>query len=117
MAWIDFNLFNLVRVNNLTLGDFHASAGCAWITNPPQTITGAVTGSCRANVSNQGQVDATYYLSGEQAVFVSFTCKVNNDRLTISTFSSSTDYKVEKNYIDKGNNEFLVNIDYRPAAG
>lgn len=117
MAWIDFNLFNLIKVKDLNHGRFKADGGAAWVVDPPQTITGKVSGSCRANVANQGSVNASYNVGDRRDVFVEITCRIVNDSLYISTFSSSTDYKVESSYIDNGNNTFVVNIDYRSTAG
>lgn len=117
MATIDFQLFNLIRIQNLNLDFYDSGGGAAWTANPPAAVTGAVTGSCQANVPNDSFVSADYFVGDRKDVFLHFRCGLVNNEPKVSTFSSSIDYKVESNYRDEGNGTFVVNIDYRPAAG
>src|SRR5262245_43803596 len=113
MATINFQLFNLIRNPRLELDYYDSGGGANWTAIPPQYVAGTVTGTCSADVPNDGFVTCDYYLGARRDMFLQFSVKVFNDEPKIHTFASVIDYKVEHNYRSEGNHVYVVNIDYR----
>ncbi|WP_353778485.1 hypothetical protein [Winogradskyella sp. 3972H.M.0a.05] len=119
METINFQLFNLIRTNNLKLGSSDSRDGAQWVVSPPQLVTPLNAGECQGTITaNQGaKLYFEYKIEGSRnpVDFLYVNCRLVNGEPRIDAGTGTTDYKVSSNYINAGPNRWIVNIDFRKA--